>query len=94
MLVDTEIEGKKYRVIVPEGAPQDTWAYGVIVGPPDLGSLGLPIEVERRLHNELHARGLITAVNVRKNMQLLQGALQAALRVDAQLILQAYEEAK
>lgn len=94
MLVDTEREGRKYRVIVPDGAEPSTWPYGVIVGPPDLSSLGLPEEQERRLHNELHARGLITLRDVRRSMQSVQGAIQAALRVDAQLIVQAYEEAK
>lgn len=94
MIVSTEREGKKYKVVVPEGALEENWQYGVIVGPPDLSKLGLPYELEVRLHNELFNRGLITIPDVRRNMQSLQGALQAALRVDVQTIVQAYEEAK
>ena len=94
MLVDTIIDGRKYRVIVPDEAPPENWPYGVIVGPTDLSVLGLPLEIERRLHNELFSRGLITLRDIRRNMQNVQGALMAALHVDVQLILQAYEEAK
>ena len=94
MLVDIERDGKKYRAVVPDQADRETWQYGIPVGPPDLSELDLPVEIEVRLHNELFVRGLITLADVRRNMSSLQGALQAALRVDAQMIVQLYEEAK
>lgn len=94
MLVDMERDGRKYKAIVPEGSDPTTWKYGVVVGPPELSALGLPPEQEVRLHNELYNRGLITGNDVRRNMSSVVGALMAALHVDAQLIAQAYEEAK
>jgi len=94
MLVDIERDGRKYKAVVPEGSDKETWQYGISVGPPDLSELGLPLETEVRLNNELFVRGLITLADVKRNMSSVQGALQAALRVDAQTIVQLYEEAK
>jgi hypothetical protein len=88
VLVDIEIEGYKYKVQVPDDAAPELWQYGIIVGPPDLTSLGLPGEFQQRLHNELFNRGLITRRDVRQ--QDVFGALQAAFKVDAGLIVDLY----
>lgn len=94
MIVDIVKQDKKYKAIVPDGSDPSTWSYGVIVGPPDLSILGLPYDIEVRLHNELYVRGLIKYVDVRRDMRSVTGALMAALKVDTQLIAQAYEEMK
>lgn len=90
MLVDVERGGRKYRVQVPDNAPKHLWNAGVVIGPPDLSGLGLPQEIEKRLHNELHARGLITSKDVKKRMHDVHGALQSALHVDAARIVELY----
>jgi len=93
MIVDTEREGRKYKVQVPDGAPEAMWPAGIIIGPPDLSSLNLDYETETRLHNELFNRGLITLRDTRKRIQEIQAALQAAFRVDAGTIMEAYQNA-
>lgn len=91
MLVDIEKLGRKYRVIVPDNADPSMWQYGIVVGPPDLASLGLPPSIEVRLHQELFVRGLITRADVRLRGSELVAALQTALKVDAQVLAGLYE---
>lgn len=92
-VVDAKKQGRWYKVVVPDDAPEELYAYGIIVGPPDLSSLGLPPSIEMRLHNELFVRGLISKRDVRSRMPDIISALQAALKVDAQLIAGLYEGA-
>lgn len=91
MIVDSERDGKKYKMLVPDGAPVENWKYGIPVGPPDLSALGLPLEIEVRLHNELYVRGIITKNEARKRIRDIAAALMATLSVDAQTILALYE---
>lgn len=77
---------------VPDSAPDDHAAYGILVGPPDVSSLNLPEEVETRLNNELYARGLITARDVRSKSEQLRNAIQSALRLDVQNLMTCYTE--
>lgn len=90
MLVDVERGGRRYKVQVPDDAPKHLWNAGIVIGPPDLTLLNLPKEIETRLHNELHARGIITQKDARKRTQDVHGALQSALRLDAQRIVELY----
>lgn len=90
MLVDTERDGFKYKVQVPDSAPKHMWHAGVVVGPPDLSGLDLPVDVRRRLNNELFVRGLITQRDTRKKVNELQAALMSALRVDVSMLMEAY----
>lgn len=76
---------------MPDDAPPENARYGIVVGPPDLSGLQLPEEVETRLNNELYHRGLITSADLRGRNNELQAALQAALRVDFQLLHAAYQ---
>lgn len=94
MLVDIVRDGFKYRVQVPNDSLESTWQYGIVVGPPDLSVLGFDEETNKRLNNELFVRGLITEKDVRKRAHEVFGALQAALSVDVQTIMQAYANAK
>lgn len=91
MIVDTVRDGYKYKVQVPDDAPEFMWYAGVLVGPPDLASLGLPPMVELRLHNELYVRGLITLKDVTsRRINELQAALTAAYKVDVNKLMEAY----
>jgi hypothetical protein len=85
---------RHYRVLVPDGAPPETWQRGIFLGPPDLDSLGLSEEVTTRLHNELFNRGIMTAADANTRRLDVQSALQYAMRVDAQSIINLYEESK
>jgi hypothetical protein len=91
-VVFEDVAGRKTARQVPDGAPHETWRFGNIIGPPDLTPLGLPEEVLTRLNNELFARGIIRAGDARRNRAEIHAALQAALRVDAERIVQVFEE--
>lgn len=90
MIVDVQIGDKNYKAIVPDDAPEDTYAYGVLVGPPDFR--WLPPHIDTRLHNELFNRQIITYKDVIQRAGEVQAALMAALKVDQQLIIQAYRD--
>ena len=83
-------KGRMTQRLVPDDAPDANARYGIVVGPPDLDSLGLPQEVEIRLHNELFNRGLLTLDDVRKRRPEIMAAVQAALKVDAESVMAAY----
>lgn len=89
MLVDIERDGKLYKAQVPNDAPKETWKYGVVVGPPDFEDV-LPVELARRLHNELFARGLITHLDTIKRANDVSAAWQSALKYDVGQILASY----
>ena len=85
-------DGRKTKVLVPEGAPETTWKQGIVIGPPDLSSLGLKEEITTRLHNELFNRGIIRRGDARAQRAEVHAALMSALRVDAETIIALYEE--
>jgi len=89
-LVDEE--GRKTLMNVPNGAPEKTWDQGILIGPPDLSSLGLGEEITIRLHNELFHRGIIRRQDARSRRSDVHAALMAALRVDAERIIATFEE--
>lgn len=91
LIVDIEKLGKKYRVQVPDEAEQELWQYGIVLGPPDLSSLGLPPSIEVRLHNELHVRGLIQRSDLDRRASDVVAAIQSALKLDAQRVIAIYE---
>ena len=77
---------------MPDGAPESDAPKGLIVGPPSLEPLGLPLEIEVRIHNELFYRQLLTAADVRKRRMDVIGALMSALKVDGETIVQLYQK--
>ncbi len=84
--------GRKFRVRVPDACPPELYSSGIPVGPPALTRLGLPLEIEVRLHNELHGRRLLTRQDVLARPRDVIGALQAALKTDLQRLQQVYAE--
>lgn len=89
-LVETTIDGRKYIVSVPENSEPVSYHMGIIIGPPDLSLLGLTEEQEARLHMELYVRGFITKKDVLKNREELIAALQAALTLSVERIVECY----
>ena len=83
-------QGRRHRVLLPEDAPDSTAPQGIPVGPPSLEALDLPREVEIRIHNQLHDRGLFTARDVKTRPQDVMGALMAALKIDKQRLVAVY----
>ena len=83
-------DGRRWYRGLPPQAPDSDAQWGVPLGPPSLKGLGLPAEVEVRLHNELFVRGLLSERSVRRRNHDIQAALMAALNVDVARILAAF----
>lgn len=85
-----ESDGRKYEVYA------DGSGMNVTIGPPEglVDSLELPKPIATRLHNALHRRGILTAKDAATKHKQLLGALQEALGVDAQRLMQAYNESQ
>lgn len=85
--------GRKFRVELPEGVLDEDAQLGVPIGPPDVVDvLELPEPVATRLHNQLFDRQLWGMKELRRNTPALEAALKKALRIDVQLLHQAYTE--
>ena len=84
-IIHTDELGRKY----------DAWkgvdGFAIIIGPPEglTDSLGLPEPFATRLHNILHARGIINYRDACR-ANAVQGALQDALSIDVQKLNEAY----
>lgn len=64
----------------------------IIIGPPEglVDSLGLSEPFATRLHNILYSRGFFNYASASRAQNGLIGALQEALQLDAQLLIEAY----
>lgn len=88
----TDDAGRRWRVRVPDDCLSDRYNEGIPIGPPALDSLGLPLETEIRLHNQLHGRKLITLQDVLRRPNDVIGALQATWKLDLQRLQTLYRE--
>lgn len=88
----TDGEGRRWRTELPDGVPDTDASMGMIIGPPPLAPLGLPLEIEVRLHNALHDRELFTLKDVKTRREHIMGAIMSALKVDVQAIVNLYQE--
>lgn len=86
-------KGRQHLRAIPKGVPDSQAEIGIPIGPPPLDSLGLPEEIEVRLHNQLYARKIYTSADARARIGEINSALMAALRVDVNRILAVYEGA-
>lgn len=82
-------DGKRWMVLVPKGRESEA-SMGIVLGPPDVSTLGLPPAVAFRLHNELFDRGIIELTDATKRTQEIFAALQAAYRIDVVRVLSLY----
>lgn len=86
---------KRKTIEDQDGRKQEAYEEGemtIPIGPPSriVDVLGYPEPFATNLHNALHARGLLSYADVRKNPQSLQGALQEVLMVDVQKLTEAF----
>jgi hypothetical protein len=86
----TDPDGRNKVVLLPNEADDSQAPYGVPVGPPKLDDLDLPLDIEVRLNNELHAREIFSPLDAIKKRSEVVAALQAALKVDANRIVDIY----
>lgn len=86
----TDREGRRWRRMLPDDVGDSQAKIGIPIGPPPLDRLRLPLELEIRLHNELHDRGLFVLSNLRGRTEELRSAIMAAIRLDVQLLQECY----
>ena len=85
-------EGRQIAVWVPEGVPATSASLGIHRGPPPLDGMGLPLDLEVRLNNELFKRGCFEWADVQRNRDLLVQALRVVLNLSAERLLALYLE--
>lgn len=90
----TDESGRQWAVMLPDDKPDSDASMGIPVGPPSLEPLGLPEEIEVRLHNQLFDRGLLTQRDVKTRHSHVLGALMAALKVDIGRVCSLYAAGK
>lgn len=83
------LEGRKYKALV---SPDEQQGAYIIIGPPEgiTDSLNLPEPFATRLHNILYDRGILSAKDASKKPREIQGALQDALMVDVQKLVEEF----
>lgn len=87
----TDSDGRKRVVLLPEEYSDDqAEAIGIPVGPPRLDELGLPLELEVRLNNELFHRGILEPNDALRRRPDIMGAIQSALKIDTDAIVTLY----
>ena len=89
--IDTD--GRHFKVIVTDSCLPELYSAGIPIGPPPLEARGLPLDLEVRLNNQLYNRGIFTQRDAAKRPRDLMAALQGALRLDIQRILEVYRDA-
>lgn len=88
-----DAEGRRWVVNLPNGVPDSDAHMGLHVGPPPLTALGLPLDIEVRLHNQLFSRGILKLNDAKARRPELFAALQAAYAVDGERLLTLFAEA-
>ena len=83
-------KGRFHSVLLPDGLLDSDASMGISLGPPSLQSLGLPEETEIALHNQLFSRGIFTLQDAKRRRQDVMGAIQGALKLDVERILELY----
>lgn len=82
-------DGRKYEVLIPTSAPDSDAVKGIVIGPPVL-QLDLPSGRLVELHNQLHARGLLTSRDATRARQEVYNALIKVLSIDVDSIIAQY----
>jgi hypothetical protein len=77
-------------MMVPE--EESDASLGIVMGPPDTLSMGLPENLDIILHNELFNRSLFTWQDVKQRPQEILAALQSVLKIDSGKIMSLYRE--
>jgi hypothetical protein len=82
-------KGRKYAILIDRSGTEEM---SIILGPPEgvVDELGLPEPFATTLHNILYDRGLLTYKDIAANQKVAIGALQEALAINAQKLVEAY----
>lgn len=83
-------KGFKWKVLVPDDAPDSHAQFGVVIGPPQLDELELPIDMHRRLHNELYSRHLFGVKDALARRGDITAAIMFAFKVDTERLVEIY----
>ena len=87
-------KGRLWLTLLPEDALDSDASLGLAVGPPSLEDLGLPEDVEVRLHNQLYHRRIFSMKEAMTRKLDIQGAIQAVLKLDIFKVCEIYRNAE
>ncbi|KKL52907.1 hypothetical protein LCGC14_2280770 [marine sediment metagenome] len=82
--------GRLWAVLIPDDAPDSESNRGMVIGPPPLDSLGLPLDAEIRLHNQLFHRGILAERDV--DLMAITSAIIATFKIDAARVALLYTD--
>lgn len=88
----TDHEGRMWWRLLPDGAPDSDARIGIPLGPPPIDSLGLPVQVGTRLHNELYHQRIFDHVDAVRRQTDIATALRSALRLDVASVIALYAD--
>ena len=87
----TDRAGRQWATLLPDGIPDSDASTGLPLGPPSLEDLGLPKDIEVRLHNLLFERGIFTFKDAHHRGKELRVSLGVALRVNVNKLMEVYK---
>lgn len=81
-----------WRVLIANDAPDEHAArgYGIPFCPVDLSALGLPIDFEVRLHNQLFHMRIASPEDATKRTADIQRAIRTAMNISVKAVQDAY----
>ena len=88
----TDEDGRRWRRLIPDEAPDEHAEFGVPIGPISLADLNLPIEFEVRLHNAMHDRSIWTYDEARRRASDIAQAVFHTAKADALRIVELYRK--
>jgi hypothetical protein len=80
-------DGRMWAHLLPDDLPDSDAEVGLPLGPPPLAALGLAIDVEVRLHNQLFHRRIFTEADARRRSGDVLLAITAAFKVDVKRVI-------
>lgn len=84
-------KGRYWLVSLPDGMPDSDASLGIPLGPPSLENLDYPESVSIELHNQLFSRRIFTLLDAKRKRADIVAAIQGALKLDADRIVQLYQ---
>lgn len=89
-------KGRKWRRWLPDTVSEERANLGVPGGPVPLDKLaeemGMPEEIQTRLHNALFERGIFTKYDAVTRRQDIVGAFTSVFKLDAQRIIDLFDD--
>jgi hypothetical protein len=85
--------GRRFLVWLPDGVPDSEAPKGILIGPQTLDGLGLPLEFEVSLHNQLFQREVWNHEIAERDPVKVVQAVRSAAKVSAHSVIEHWRTA-